>query len=898
MQKKYKFSVVVPIYNVERFLAETIDSVLAQDIGFEENIQMILVNDGSPDNSEEICLAYQKKYPKNIIYVKQENGGVSSARNKGMDYVEGKYVNFLDSDDKWSTDAFSSVYDFFEKHYDQIDLAACKQELFEAQTGFHPLSEKKFADGDRVTDILDHYDELQLHVTASFIKAEAMRSALFDTRLKYGEDALYVNEIILNKHKYGIVSKPTHYYRKRSDNSSAVQKKRESLEWYFTTPKLFYRRLMERSKAEYGEVIAYIQHLIAYEMQWRLKDKIHDILDEEQLKAYKEDIRELLQECDDDIIGLPPQIYVQQKLYLYSLKYGRDIKDELTYTEQRLFFRNLPLCDLQRTAMFSIDTLRVKDDTLTIDGQVWTPFYERLRFTVVDHNGKEYPVEAKYSTHKEAEIWNETMISAYVYTLRLPLSDGISYEVRAVFDDTYPLTPKLVKGKFAKLNDKLKESYYEENGYLITGERTRITAHVCTPELFKQQEKRFRGELEELLNDEELLEVRKDLIRESLYYRKKYFAAKRFLRKKIWLVTDRINLAGDNGEAFFKYLVNHKPKDVKVYFVISDTSKDYQRMKKIGKVLPYKSKKHKLYTLLADKIISSQGEDNIVNPFDRGKEFLGNLFHYKYVFLQHGIIKDDISGWLNKYNKNIDMFVTSAYPEYRSVLDCDYQYDESVVKLTGLPRYDSLVQTKPSQKSVLILPTWRSKLAIEMDPVTGERPYNPDFKQSTYYQFYQKLISDERLLAVMEQYGYTGKFCVHTNNLPNAVDFVGNDRISVVAEAIDYQKEFKENALMVTDYSSVAYDFAYLKKPVIYTQSDREEFFLGQVYDEGYWDYDTMGFGPVCKDYDTTVEAIIDMIRQDCRLDAVYEKRIEEFYYAFDQDNCKRVLEAVLSLDA
>ena len=112
---KYKFSVVIPIYNVEDYVEETILSVINQTIGFEENIQMILVNDGSPDNSEDICFRYKDKYPDNIIYVKQENRGVSAARNNGMNYIEGKYVNFLDSDDKWDLDAFEKVYDFFEK---------------------------------------------------------------------------------------------------------------------------------------------------------------------------------------------------------------------------------------------------------------------------------------------------------------------------------------------------------------------------------------------------------------------------------------------------------------------------------------------------------------------------------------------------------------------------------------------------------------------------------------------------------------------------------------------------------------------------------------------------------------------------------------------------------------
>ena len=65
---KYKISVIVPVYKVEQYLEETIESVIHQTIGF-KNIQLILVNDGSPDNSEEICLKYKNKYPDNIIYI-------------------------------------------------------------------------------------------------------------------------------------------------------------------------------------------------------------------------------------------------------------------------------------------------------------------------------------------------------------------------------------------------------------------------------------------------------------------------------------------------------------------------------------------------------------------------------------------------------------------------------------------------------------------------------------------------------------------------------------------------------------------------------------------------------------------------------------------------------------
>ena len=87
-EKEFKFSIVMPIYNVEEYLENAINSVINQTIGFENNIQLILVNDGSPDNSDEICKKYKEKYPENIVYVIKENGGISSARNEGFKHAK------------------------------------------------------------------------------------------------------------------------------------------------------------------------------------------------------------------------------------------------------------------------------------------------------------------------------------------------------------------------------------------------------------------------------------------------------------------------------------------------------------------------------------------------------------------------------------------------------------------------------------------------------------------------------------------------------------------------------------------------------------------------------------------------------------------------------------------
>ena len=152
---EYKFSVVMPVYNTEEYLQEAVDSVLGQDIGFEENIQLILVNNATEDNSGQICETYKRKYPDNIEYVVlEQNIGPSGARNTGIPLIKGKYVNFLDSDDRWLPDAFRQVWDFFEAHHDEVDVVSCRMKYFEARHDYYAVLDAKFS-SDRVCDLKD-----------------------------------------------------------------------------------------------------------------------------------------------------------------------------------------------------------------------------------------------------------------------------------------------------------------------------------------------------------------------------------------------------------------------------------------------------------------------------------------------------------------------------------------------------------------------------------------------------------------------------------------------------------------------------------------------------------------------------------------------------------------------
>ena len=126
--KNFIFSVIMAIHNTGRYLDQSIGSLLNQTINFEK-IQIILINDGCIDNSEEICLKYKKLYSNNIIYIKTKNEGVSKARNLGMNFAKGEFINFLDPDDFWDYKAFEYVLGFF-NNQSSINFVSGRLKIF------------------------------------------------------------------------------------------------------------------------------------------------------------------------------------------------------------------------------------------------------------------------------------------------------------------------------------------------------------------------------------------------------------------------------------------------------------------------------------------------------------------------------------------------------------------------------------------------------------------------------------------------------------------------------------------------------------------------------------------------------------------------------------------------
>lgn len=118
--KMIKVSIIIPIYNVENYLKRCLESVANQTL---DDIEIILVNDGSTDDSSKIALEYAKDYPNKIIYLEKENGGLSDARNYGMKYATGEYIAFLDSDDYIENDTYELMYEKAKE--DDADYVEC-----------------------------------------------------------------------------------------------------------------------------------------------------------------------------------------------------------------------------------------------------------------------------------------------------------------------------------------------------------------------------------------------------------------------------------------------------------------------------------------------------------------------------------------------------------------------------------------------------------------------------------------------------------------------------------------------------------------------------------------------------------------------------------------------------
>lgn len=367
--------------------------------------------------------------------------------------------------------------------------------------------------------------------------------------------------------------------------------------------------------------------------------------------------------------------------------------------------------------------------------------------------------------------------------------------------------------------------------------------------------------------------------------------------KKVWLISDRIVMAGDNGEALFTYLHDHPEPGVEPVFALSAESPDFGRMQQLGRVVAYGSAEYQQLMVTADLIVSSAADRYVTNVFPSAAAAVQRgLPRPQFAFLQHGITKDDMSWWLKRTRKDIRLLVTASEREQASFTENPrYGYGADVVKCTGFPRHDQLLAQAGQvavKRKVLIAPTWRSYLTGTMDAKSGKRAADPRFQKTEYFRFYHKLLNDPQIAQAVQELGYEVEFLIHPAFVQEASKFTSS--YATVSTQYDYRRLFLESSILVTDFSSVFFDFALLGKPVLYAQFDEQEFF-GRHYVPGYFRYREDGFGPVLGDYDQIRSALLRYLA-DPRMEPLYQQRAKDFFYEPATSRCQEVVEALRAL--
>lgn len=806
--KKYKafsqYTIISAVYNVEKYLDDYFKSIINQRLDFKKNIFMILVDDGSTDNSAQIIKKYQKKYPKNIVYLYKENGGQASARNLGLKYIQENnyktpWVTFTDPDDFLDRNYFYEVDKFLATHQDDdICMIGCniifyyeKQKIHKDN---HPLN-FKFKSGVQVKENYNLDSFIQLSAASCFMNIGYLDKLLFDEKLKPNfEDAKFINEYLLDNINLKSAFLPTvkYFYRKREDGSSTLDLKLKSKNYYLNVTRNGYLKILSDCVKNKRDIPLFVQNLVLYDLCWQIKPLINSpeklsILNESEQQEY---------------------LNLLDKIFSFI-----EIETVVNFSLAGCwFFYKVGILNCFKNEKPAFQIAYIED---------YDPYKEQILLTY--YTGDDKDIESILIDREEVYVDYKKIVK-YDFLDRV-----FCYQKRL-----WAHIPKNAKDKL-------------EN--FIDGEQSKIS---------------FNGKHYQSIN---IKDIRQEF-------------QKRLPKSNIWLLMDRDYEADDNAEHLYRYIMQNHPER-EIVFALRKESLDWERLEKEGfNLVEFGSFEFERIIKKASKVISSHADEYLMRYITSRQQF---------IFLQHGVIKDDLSKWLN--SKKIDLFITSTKAEYDSIANDynHYKFGKKEVVLTGLARHDALLKNNQcNARQIIIMPTWRANI-VGVALGSSKRGLQSDFTQSEYFKKWNLLLNSNILQKLCEKYDYTIVFNPHPNIIPYLKDFNIPSYVKIANQSESLQKLFCNSSLMITDYSSVAFEMAYLNKPVIYYQFDHEEFFNSHTYQKGYFDYKKDGFGPVVEDEESLLKELENLLQNDCNPFGIYKDNIDSTFVFRDGRCCERI---------
>ncbi len=355
--------------------------------------------------------------------------------------------------------------------------------------------------------------------------------------------------------------------------------------------------------------------------------------------------------------------------------------------------------------------------------------------------------------------------------------------------------------------------------------------------------------------------------------------------KNLWLIAERKTEARDNGFHLFRYM-NENHSEINTAFLIDRESPDFEKVSRIGRIIQPNTFSHMLAFACAEVRISTHYMGCAPDTYGFAVMRRYKLVFGREVFLQHGITSNNLRE-MHYPNARLSMFVCSVPSEYEDIKNT-YGHPDGVVQKIGLCRYDRLLTPHIVKRQILVMPTWRYFLRN----LSAEK-----FVQSEYYSQFSQLINDKELIAALEKYDYTLVLYLHYE-LQKFSDLfkTSSPRVRILKRnEADVQDLLISSAMMITDYSSVFFDFAYMSKPLAYLWFDEKTFYDTQ-YGRGYFNCRKDGFGPVFGSAAQTAGYIVQRLENGMRTEEEYMRRAENFFGERAANHCEKTYEAIKEL--
>lgn len=867
------FSVVVPLYRTARYLPDLLASFERQRSG-DYSLQFVFVDDGSDDDSAEIAGRWLSSSGATGEVIRQENAGVSAARNRGIEAATGDWITFPDSDDFVSDEYFHRAAEALaENADDDIVLLSANVHRFTEQTGRktdeHPLRHK-FVGGQtnhNVVDLALRPTFIQTQSASAFFRLDVIRehSVRFIEGLRVAEDALFASTYLLTAPTTLIVplKESKYYYRRRAAADSAADSYRTNPDFYFGRFERGYIPLISRFSAA-DPVPEWLQNIILYDLSWlfprelNIERKATHLSDDERKRVI-----ELL------------------KAVCRALEWPTIINYRITNISPEVRALMLTLGDKPLPA----------GGAVRLSKNVPGSFEMAYLF-----QGAHHPVERVESHGHEVEpLTSKTRCLDYFgqdllheRIIRLPdlpsitlsldgepqiLTYGNYYfgsgEARALHANR----PAKTGGKASPM---WKQVAIRGAAEVVCWTKAPVGKSGVARKANALRGTRFRQFIRNLA--------------QTPHYKKKYSDA--------WLIMDKLRAANDNGEYLYDYVTSERP-DINAWFVLKKGNPEWERLKSRGfRLIAYRSLEHLVALQCASVVASSQLDLEMERPIPTNF-YPRSRRPWRFVYLQHGVLQHNLAHWFN--SKDIDLLTTASVDEHESIVDgCAYKLTSDSVTLTGFPRHDVVVKEAAGhpfaeRSIILVAPTWRNNLFLPKAAFGAQRKLRAPFLETAYGQNWMKFLSHPDLARLAAEHNAEVVYLPHPNLRGNAEGVTYPDHVRVIESSPNVHELMSRSRVTITDYSSIFFDAALAQSRIVFFQFDHDEFLKGaHTYVPGYWDYTEHGFGPVTTEVDDAVaQTTLAFTGTGADWPAHYEERIRRTLPLTDGHAAQRITDEI-----